>query len=100
VEQLRALALLLALELGDLARLALAGRDDRVRLVLRRQPPAAEVAAGVETLAGGGEARLHQPVGLRLEVLDLDLAPSDERERRGLDAPERHGPVERSPAAA
>ena len=57
VEELRQLALLFLLQLRDLARALLAVLDDRGGLGLVRKPFAAEVAARVEALAGGGELR-------------------------------------------
>ena len=94
VEELGLLGLLLLLELGDRALLALAVLDDRGRLVLG-DPLAAHVAAGVEALAGGGELALDQPVGLGLEGADLLLAAGDERQRRRLHPAQRDGAVER-----
>ena len=96
VEELRLLALLLLLELRDLAG---PGRSSAstiaLRLVLGGQPLAAQVAAGVEALAGGGEARLDEPVGLGHEGADLLLAARDQRQRRRLHAAERDRAVER-----
>ena len=93
VEKLRALALLLLLELRDLAGLAASLVDD-LRRVLLGDPLAAQVAAAVEPVLVGGEARLDEPVGLGDEGADLHLAPRDEREGRRLDAAERDGAVE------
>ena len=59
VEELRLLALLLLLQLRDLAGLARNRLDDRDRLRLCRQALAAEVAPGVMALRGGLEASLH-----------------------------------------
>ena len=58
--------------------------------------------ADVDALAGrrlpvqraGREGRVDEPVGLRLERLDLLLAAGDDRERRRLHAPERDRAVE------
>ena len=94
VEELRRLALLLLLELGDRARPAGNVRDDRGGLVLL-DALAAKVAAAVETLPRGGEPRLDEPVWLGDEGTDLELPAGDERQGRGLNAAERHGAVER-----
>ena len=99
VEELRALRLLLLLQLRDLALVALNGGDHGGGLVLGRQAAPAQVAADVAPLARGLELRLDQPVGLRLERADLLLALGDEGERGRLDATERHGAVERGPQA-
>ena len=99
VEQLRTLALLLLLQLGDLARLPRARVDDRLGVLCGRQPLSAQIPAAVLARARGLEARLDQPVGLGLEVAYLLLAPGDQRERGGLDAAERDGAVESSAQA-
>ena len=93
VEQLRALGLLLGLQLGDHAGLALGLLDDLRGLVLG-DPLAAHVAAGVDALTAGGEQRLHQPVGLGLELADLDLSAGHQRQRGRLHAAERDRAVE------
>ena len=112
VEHRRFLALLFLLELGDRARPALAGRDDRERLLLGARsagpwslpglPARGVEVADVGALAAGRlalergrrEGRVDQPVGLGLERPDLLLAAGDDRERRRLHAPERDRPVE------
>src|SRR5205085_7763510 len=94
VEKLRLFALLLLLELRDLARLALDLADDLRGLILR-DPLAAEEAAGVAAPLVGREARLHEPVGLGLEVPDRLLALDDQSERGRLHTAQRYGAVER-----
>jgi hypothetical protein len=93
--ELRLLALLLLLELRDLARLTGDGLDDRGPLRLRREPLAAQVAARVVALPGRLEVGLDQPVGLGLERPDLLLAARDQRQRRRLHAAEADRAVER-----
>ena len=96
VEHRRFLALLFLLELGDLARPALARRRRSPR---PRSRGDARLGAGVEAalvgaLAVGLEGRVDEPVGLGHERFDLLLAPRDDRERRRLHASERDGAVE------
>ena len=97
VEQLRLLALLGLLELRDLAGLAGDRVDDRLRLVLRRQPLAAQVTAGVVALTRGLEVRLDEPVRLRNEVADLLLAARHQGQRGRLHPSEGDRAVERRP---
>ena len=96
VQELRAFALLLLLELRDLAPLIAAVLHDRGRELLV-DPLAAEVAARVEALGVRREVGLDQPVRLGLECADLLLPPRDERERRRLHPSQRHDAVERRP---
>src|SRR4051794_17846525 len=93
VQQLDALALLLLVDLGDLAGTALDLADDLRRLVLGDALPAL-VAAAVGARAARLEGCLHEPVRLGLEGADLLFAARDQRERRRLDASERDGAVE------
>ena len=94
VQKLRALALLLLLELRDLAAAVADLLDDPRREILR-DALAAQVAAAVRAALVGRERGLHEPVRLGLEGADLLLAASDERERGGLHPSERHRSVER-----
>ena len=95
VEELGLLALLLLLQLRDLAVAAGAGLDDCLRIRLGRQALAAEVAAAIEPLSGRRERTFDEPVRLGLERSDLLLAPRHERERGRLHSAERDGAVER-----
>src|ERR687891_349419 len=99
VQELRALALLLLLELRDLAGLAGDRLDDRGGRGLGREPLAAQVAARVRPVLRRLEARLHEPVGLGLEGADLLLAAGHQGQRGGLHAAERDGAVERGAQA-
>ena len=124
VQHRRTLALLLLVELGDRPLPALTGRDDRKRLLLGGQArlrtgmkascvdartfsstlagcvvcaPVAPLRIALLISAGSDsrvEARVHQPIGLGHERLDLLLATRDDRKRRRLHAPKRNGPVE------
>src|SRR3954451_14465163 len=96
VEQLDPLALLLLVDLRDLAGAPLDLLDDLRRVVLG-DALAALVAAAVATRPARLEGGLDEPVRLGLEGADLLLAPGDERERRRLDAAERDRAVERAP---
>src|SRR5205807_7417207 len=88
VEKLRALALLLLLQLRDLPAAAPDLFDDPRGEVLR-DPLPAEVAPAVGAVLVRIERRLDQPVGLGLEGADLLLAVRDESQRRRLHPPER-----------
>src|SRR3954468_10037116 len=96
VQELDALALLLLVDLRDLAGVALDLADD-LRGVVLGDALAALVATAVAARAARLEGGLHEPVGLRLEGADLLLAARDQRQRRRLHAAERHGAVERAP---
>ena len=96
VEQRRALALLGLVELGDLARLAADGGDDRLGLLRGADPGALEVVAAlVLARALGREPRVDQPVRLGHERADLLLAAGEDRQRRRLHPAQRHRAVER-----
>src|SRR5207248_2691834 len=94
VQELRALALLLLLELRDLAAAVADLLDDPRREVLR-DALAAQVAAAVRAALVGRERGLHEPVRLRLEGADLLLAASYQRQRRRLHPPARDRSVAR-----
>ena len=97
VEERRALVLLLPLDRGDGAVLALHLLGDRGRLLA--VPHARLVLVEPEPGVARVEARVDEPVRLRDEGLDLALALHDQRERRRLNPAERDDAADPGAAA-
>ncbi len=103
IQQRRALLALGLLELGDGADPACAVGDDRLGLGGGLQawvgPRVVPALVDPRSVLNRVEDGVHGPVGLGLERLDLGLAAGQNRQRRRLHPPERHGPVKRGAQA-